>query len=497
MEHASKSACPSNCRRGGDGMRRESLRLESIGTGKHEQGTLNDFSITLYQGEILGVLSGHAAEKNDLVGIITGRLRASSGRLYLDNAPCPFEEADKLRHRKVGVVHAAKTLVDDLSIAENIFVIRKGFKAQIINSRRLNLQTQQLMDEFGLSISPRSIARNLSSVERCSIEIMKAIALGARIVILKDLSSFLSDFEVAQLLLLVKRLRDKDLGFLMVDSSIRHLSSYVDRVVVVKKGRNFWTFKHDEIDEQVMNACFPREQPAMEADDDQEVREDKPKALVFDRVCSGPLDKVSFALHQGEELCIFDRQGNGIDEIKALLSGERIAQSGRILVDGERFKANSIWQALDQRVAFVVENPADTMLFPDFTALENLCYPTSKKTADFWANPAYQASCLREYSSYFDQDTLTRYPHELSVQDIHKLIYCRWHLYNPRVVVCVKPFSSVEKSLEELSAFFISLLLKKGIAVLILTSNEAEADRPCRKISLKLKNTLLQPKNDL
>lgn len=478
-------------------MRRESLRLEGISYGKHDQGTLNDFSITLHQGEILGVLSDHAAEKNDLVGVVTGRLRAHSGRLYLDNTPCPFEEADKLRHRKVGVIHAAKTLVDDLSIAENIFVIRKGFKAQIINSRQLDLQTQQLMDEFGLSISPRAIARNLSSVERCSIEIMKAIALGARIVILKDLSSFLSDFEVAQLLLLVKRLRNKELGFLMVDSSIRHLASYADRVVLIKKGRNFWTFQHDEIDEQVINACFPREQQATEADADQEGHEDKARVLVFDRVCAGTLDSLSFALHQGEELCIFDREGSGIEEIKALLSGERSAQSGRILVDGERFTARSVWQALDQKIAFVVENPAEIMMFPDFSALENLCYPTSKKTADFWANPIYQASCLREYSPYFDPDTLNRYPHELSVQDIHKLIYCRWHLYNPHVVVCIKPFSSVEKSLEELSAFFIGLLLKKGIAVLILTSNEAEADRPCRKISLNPKNALLQPKNDL
>lgn len=478
-------------------MRHESLRLEGISYGKHEQNTLSDFSAAVYQGEILGVLSDHAAEKNDLVGIVTSRLRANSGRLYIDNAPCPFEEADKLRYRKVGIIHAAKTLVDDLSISENIFVIRKGFKAQIINSRQLNRQTQQLLDEFGLSISPQSIARNLSSVERCSIEIMKAVALGARVVILKDLSSFLSDFEVAQLLQLVERLRNRELGFLMVDSSIRHLSTYADRVVVIKKGRNFWTFRRDEIDEQVINACFPHEQQATDADDDQSVREDKARVLVFDRICSGTLDNVSFALHQGEELCIFDREGSGIDEIKALLSGEHIAQSGRILVNGERFTASSVWQALDQRVAFVVENPAETMMFPDFTALENLCYPTSKKTVDFWANPAYQASCLREYSPYFDQDALTRYPHELSVQDIHKLIYCRWHLYNPHVVVCIKPFSSVEKSLEDISAFFIGLLLKKGIAVLILTSNEAEADRPCRKISLNPKNALLQPKNDL
>jgi len=478
-------------------MKRELLRLEGISFGKHEQNTLNDFSMALYAGEILGVLSDLAVEKNDLIGVIAGRLKANSGRLYLGNEPSPFEEADKLRHRKVGIINAAKTLVDDLSIAENVFVIRKGFKAQIINSRLLNLQTRQLIEEFGLSISPKSMARKLSAVERCSVEIMKAIALGARIVVLQDLSSFLSDFEVAQLLHLVVRLKHKELGFIMVDSSVRHLSSHADRVVVIKKGRNFWTFGHGEVNEQLMKSCFSREQLRDENDVSEAAVSERTKVLVFDQVRSGALAPLSFALHQGEELCIFDQQGAGIEEIRALLSGDRRADAGRILIDGERYKARNFWQALDQRVAFVVENPADAMLFPDFTALENLCYPASRKTADFWINPDYLASCLREYGHYFDPEVLEKYPYQLPASDIHKLIYCRWHLYNPRLVVCVKPFSSVEKSLEEISSFFIGLLLKKGIAVLILTSNASEADRPCRKIVLNPKNAYPDPKNDL
>ena len=471
-------------------MKRELLRLESISFGKHEQNTLNDFSMALYHGEILGVLSDHAVEKNDLVGIIAGRLKANSGRLYLGNEPSPFEEADKLRHRKVGIIHAAKTLVDDLSIAENIFVIRKGVKAQIINSRLLNMQTQQLIEEFGLAISPKATARKLSAVERCSVEIMKAVALGARIVILLDLSSFLSDSEVEQLFDLIERMRHKELGFLMVDSSVRHLANHADRVVVIKKGRNFWTFGHGEVDEQVMKSCLYREQQSSEADASGEAQTERSRVLVFEGVRSGALAALSFTLHQGEELCIFDQEGAGIEEIKALLSGDHRADAGRILVEGERLTARNVWQALDQRIAFVVENPADTMLFPDFTALENLCYPTSKKAADFWVNPIYLASCLREYGQYFDADVLNRYPHELSARNIHKLIYCRWHLYNPRLVVCIKPFSSVEKSLEDISSFFIGLLLKKGIAVLILTSNASEADIPCRKIVLNPKNAL-------
>jgi ribose transport system ATP-binding protein len=137
------------------------------------------------------------------------------------------------------------------------------------------------------------------------------------------------------------------------------------------------------------------------------------------------------------------------------------------------------------------------MLFPDFTAIDNLCFPSSRKARDFWINPVYRASCLREYSQYFEPGALKRYPDELSAQDLLKLVYCRWHLFKPSVVVCVKPFSSIDRNLEDIGAFFIDLLLKKGIAVLILTSSAAEIDVGRKKIVINQKNDPLHPKNDL
>jgi len=481
-------------------MRHEVLRLEGITFGEHGQNTLIDFNLALYQGEILGVFSNYAAVKNNLVEVIAGRKDARSGRIYLDGEPSPSNEIDRNRYRKVGVIQSAKSLVDDLSISENIFVMRKGFKTQVIDTHLLNVQTQQLMEEFGRSIEPESLARNLSGVERCSLEIVKAVALGARIVVLQDFSSFLSDSEIEQLLNLAAQIKKRGLGFLMVDSSVSHLSNYADRVMVIKKGRNFWVFGGGEINERAMKSCFSIEQMIdlpSEAIAPAVAIPEKSEVLIFDKVQSGVLDSLSFRLHQGEELCIFDQDGQGIEEIKALLSGDRQVGSGQILTNGERLLARNVWQALDQKIAFVVENPADTMIFRDFTALENLCLPASRKAADFWINPVYLASCADEYAQYFDSDVLTKYPDELSIQDLHKLVYCRWHLFNPTLVVCVKPFSSVDKSLEEISAFFIGLLLKKGIAVLILTSTAPEAGIPCRKIVINQKNAPPHPKNDL
>ena len=181
-------------------------------------------------------------------------------------------------------------------------------------------------------------------------------------------------------------------------------------------------------------------------------------------------------------------------DAESLLNGEHPPGRGRIRVDGKSYTARNGWEALDQRVAFVAEDPAQTMIFRDLTAIDNLCLPAGRKARGFWLNPAYRASCEREYAVHFAPGTLRKYPDALSAQDRHKLVYCRWHLFRPAVVVCIRPYSSVDKTLEEISAQFIGELRAKGIAVLILTSNAAEAERVGKKITLDQKKAPPHPK---
>ncbi len=481
-------------------MRRELLRMEDVSLCGHGQQLLNSYSMSLNAGEILGVFSTHATVKDALVRLIAGQIGAQAGRMYLSGEASPFEESDLHRRRKVGVIHAARTLIDVLSVSENIFVIRKGVKAGVIDGPLLDIQAQQLIDEFGMTIAPDTLVRNLSDVDRCCLEVLKAIALGAQIVVFKDLSSFLPDSSIERLLEFAGRLKARGIAFLMVESSVGTLARYADRVVVIKNGRNFWTFEGGAFSDDALKTCFARKrEPAHQEGVWQlpQTANERREVLVFDHVSSGVLDDLSFSLLEGEELCILDQAGKGIEEVRALLSGERRPNDGRIIAGGVQFTARNAWQALDQKVAFVAESPADSMVFRDISAIENLCLPSSRKAGGFWLNPMYLASCLKEYGPFFEPDALSKYPDDLSVQDLHKLVYCRWHLYKPGVVVCIKPYSSVDKTLEEISAAFIDKLLKKGIAVLILTSSASEAESARRKISINQKNAPLLPKNDL
>lgn len=480
-------------------MRPELFRMEDVTAGEPGREPLSDFTLVLRGGEIVGVFSMHAEVKDALSGIMSGKMPTTRGRFYWRNEANPIEEIDPRRPRKVGVVRPVKTLIDDLSVAENIFVIRPGVKGRFIDTPLIKRQTRQLLSEFGLAVEPGVLARDLGELERCNVEVVKNVALGAEVVVLQDLSTFLSDAEVDQLMQLVVRIAATGIGFVLVDGAVAPLERYADRVIVIKNGKNFWAFEHGQLDAAAIRSCFSWESsvPHPALTHGVPPPANAPPALAFSTVVAGALRGLIFRLHAGDELCLYDEEGPMLQAVRALLAGEVSPSAGSIAVDGRPFNARNLREALDQRVAFVPENPAATMLFPDFTAVENLAFAASRKTATFWAAPAYLASCLREYAPFFEPGELDKYPDQLSPAALLKLVYCRWHLYRPGVVVCVKPFSSIDRSLEETSAFFIRLLRAKGVAILGLTSSASEADLFERKIVLNPKNVSLHLKNDL
>lgn len=462
--------------------------MEDISCGEGTRRTLDRFNLTLYSGTVSGVYSHHAQVNADLVGLITARIDSCEGRLYLGQNPRCFELSDGEAHRMVSVVHSVRSMVESLTVSENIFVIRRGFKG-LLHSAMLYRQTQKLMETYQLNVKPNALVGQLSSAQRCCLEIVKGVALGAQLIILQDLTNFLSDYEIQEVMALVARIKCDGKGFLLVDSSVIYLGTYAEAVTVIKGGKNLWTFEGHDFNAEALDKCFsssgmePDVSEAVYSTDMQKNRE----VLSFRDVTSGAIKNLNFALCAGEVLCLLDQEGKRIEEIREILSGEKKVTRGSVRIGRHLFSSGSPWESLEQSIALVSENPGETMLFPDLSALENLCFPSGRKTRNFWLNPAYMKSCYEEYRTHFSEDGLRRYPDGLTAQDRLKLAYFRWHLYCPSVVVCFKPFNTIDKSLEDIARTAIVMLQRKGIAVLILATNETAAGIPYRKIVISAK----------
>lgn len=469
-------------------MKREVLRAENITTKEKGIRTLNDFFLNLYQGELLGVFVNNAIEKKHLIDLICGEAEVERGRIFYENLSISYEDYAGIKKTRISLIQSTSKLIDDLTVADNIFVIRDKFGQYLIDKQVIYSQTQRLMEELGLEISPQKLAHTLSGFEKTAIEMVKAYGLGARIIILKDLSSYLSDSELNELLVVIGKLKGNGTSFIMIDSFTEILRQFSDRMFVMKNGRNVWTLKHKQISAEALKACFY----TRKAEISSYAPVKSSIALRFDKVSTAKLEPLSFVLRAGEMVNILDHDGSYIDEIVKILRGETACYNGEVHIGEALFRTRSPWESIKKGLAFIEENPVETMLFKDITAIDNLCFASGRKISSFWMNWKYRKSCISDYEGYFSEGALHKRTENLSLYEQQKLVYLKWHLYNPKVIVCTRPFSSIDFELREVTSEMMGLLLNKGIAILVLASNYSEINSTGTKIVLRPKEYPIQ-----
>jgi ribose transport system ATP-binding protein len=463
-------------------MKREILRIENITIKEKGIKTLNDFFLNLYQGELLGVFVNNALEKNHLIDLIYGNVEVERGRICYENLPISYEDYVGIRKNKISMIQSTSKLIDDLTVADNIFVIRDKFGRYVIDKKVIFEQTENLLEELDLNIAPKKLARLLSSFEKTAVEIAKAYGLGAKIIILKDLSSYLSDSELNQLTEIIDKLKSNGISFIMIDSFTDILKQFSDRMFVMKNGRNVWTLRGEQINDDILKTYFYNPKHEISSNTVRHAT-----ALRFDHVSTDKLKPLSFEIHSGEMLSILDHDGSYIDEINKVLNGENNSYQGKVFVGDRLFNSGRPWEAIKKDLAFIVENPIEAMLFKDITAIDNLCFASGNKINSFWMNSKYRRSCIDDYEGLFSEGALRARTESLSVYDQQRLVYLKWHLYNPKVVVCTRPFSSIDVELREITSEMMGLLLKKGIGILVLASNYSEINSTGTKIVLRPK----------
>lgn len=450
-------------------MKKEVLRIEKIVKKENDVKTLDQFSVNLFKGEVLGIFVNNTNEKNSLIDVIYGNIPPDMGRVYIGDVAIHY--GTKIRNNKIALIESTSKLIDDLTVADNIFVIRNGFRKQVIHDQLLYSQSRIIFAELDIMISPNHFVYSLNRIEKSLIEIAKAYVLGAHIIILKDVSSFLSDLEIEQLYEFVDKLKKLGVSFLLIDSYTDIFKKFADRVVIMKYGKNIWTFQGCNFNEEVLKGYFYKRKQQIDIKD----TDYKEIALEFKNVATKDLKETNLCLHEGEILTVFDSGGKEIREIERILKGEQ-TYKGTILIEHKTFRPRNQFQSFKKGITFISENPEEGMLFNNMSALDNLCYSANTKVFGFWLKNKYRKSFLKDYEQFFSPGALLKNIKELSIVDRHKLAYYKWHLYNPKVVVCIKPFSSVDMQLKEITLKLINDLCNKGIAVLILTSNYSEVN---------------------
>lgn len=199
---------------------------------------LHDVSLTLQRGEVVSIIGENGAGKSTLAKIVAGIIASDRGTLHLDGRPVTFTHPRDAIEHGIGMVHQELNIAENLSITENILLGRESTRWGALCKRSMHDTARRALARLELDLDPRRIASTLSAAQRQMIEIARALAFDARLVIFDEPTSSLSEQEGELLLNLIVKLKSDGVSILYVSHRLPEVQRISDRVVALRDGRN-------------------------------------------------------------------------------------------------------------------------------------------------------------------------------------------------------------------------------------------------------------------
>ncbi|ROR28660.1 monosaccharide ABC transporter ATP-binding protein (CUT2 family) [Mobilisporobacter senegalensis] len=445
-------------------MREEILRMENV-TCKYDGITfLDHINLNIFKGEIMGLIPINSQGKSWLFNLLCQNYPIDYGRIYINNQLVNYYEHSAYNRNRVYIIEKKSKLIQDLSVSDNIFVLKRGFRKYIINRKVLNKQVNLFLEEMNVSIDPDELVMNLNSYEQCIVELLKAIISGSKLIVISDISNILSVVDLSKLLDLIKSYSEKGFTFLYVGNHHEEVFKICDRVALMKDGRIIRVLDEKELTEDNIKAytiSFEDAKPSAPKYDGQGI-------LKFENVSTNHLKNMSFTIEKGECVVFFDTNNMIYSDLLQIMNGEMMPGQGEIIWNQKRFTSKLAKNALENGIAVIVENATVNMLFQNLSYVENLYFLIERKLKSVKNKSKVLKSIITEYENIVGQEIYETDISKLGLTSLYNLVYYRIHLYKPKVVFCLQPFSGADMYLRKHIADLIRELKRKGIAVIIL-----------------------------
>ena len=221
--------------------KQEILRLEGIGKRFPGVIALDGINLDLRCGEVHAVCGENGAGKSTLMKIISGQYRPDSGTMRYRGEEVRFVSTSDAQAAGIAIIHQELNLVPHLSVAENLFLAREPKRGPFVDKRKLNEDAKRCLARLGLAVAPSTLVGTLSIAQQQMVEIAKALSLDARVLIMDEPTSSLTESETVYLFRIIKELREAGVAILYISHRLDEMQHIVDRVTILRDGRHIST----------------------------------------------------------------------------------------------------------------------------------------------------------------------------------------------------------------------------------------------------------------
>lgn len=456
---------------------------------------LSGINFDVKAGETHILLGENGAGKSTLMKTLSGAYEPTEGTLVVGGKEYSRFTPKISQENGISIIYQELSVINEISIQENIFVgkiaTKKVCGIPVVDNAYMKKRTQEVLDEIGLKRDPSDIVGTLSISEKQMVEIAKAVAFDAKVIIMDEPTSSLAMEEINHLISIVDKLKKQGRGIVFISHKLDEVLAVGDRVTVLKDGTYVGTYDIKDMDEDKLvklmvgrdiKGTYLREPDETYPDDtilevENLTRKDK-------RACD-----ISFKLKKGEILGFSGLVGAGRTELMEAIFGAAPISSGTIKLYGEQLNIKNTYDALCAGIALVTENRRETGFSPFFSIKKNLNQAVNLKESSFGGMTGLINKSQEERISQEQREamqvkcaTVEQVITELSGGNQQKVILGRWMASDPKVIIFDEPTKGIDVGTKSEIYKLMRALARDGRGVLVVSSELPEILSTCDRI---------------
>ncbi len=442
---------------------------------------LDDVSLTLQRGEVLAVVGENGAGKSTLMRIVAGVETPTAGEILLDGQCVRFASIAQALRLGISLIHQELNLADNLTVGANIFLAREPARFGWIDNSAIDRQSRKYLDIVGLNIGPQTVVGTLPIGKQQLVEIAKALSTAARILIMDEPTSSLSEHEAARLFEVVRDVRSRGVSILYISHRLHEVEQLADRVVVLRDGKCTGELSRNDINRtNLIRLMIGREvsrfyQRTPHSPGDEVLSVSDLRSSAF------PRHALSFSLRAGEVVGLAGLVGAGRSELLATLFGVTPAVAGSMRIGTLRRPPRTSREAIAAGIMLAPEDRRRTGLVLPMSVKTNLSLASLRRDQhqgmlrgflNHRAENRVAAAMIGRMRIKAANDRQSvRY---LSGGNQQKVVLGKWLCLEPKVLLLDEPTRGIDVGAKEEIYKLVDQLARQGVAILFASSEMEE-----------------------
>lgn len=465
------------------------LELKNIYKSFPGVKVLEDVTLQVRPGEVHALMGENGAGKSTLMKILMGIYKADQGSIFLEGKETVIHGPKDAMSKRISMIHQELNTVLDMEVAENVFVgrelLKKGFeKLKIVDIARMREETGKYFREMNIDIDPRAKMRTLSVAEMQLVEIVKAISLNSRIIVMDEPTSAITEKEATVLFAQIERLKKQGVAIIYISHKMDEIFRISDTITVLRDGQWIGTKPAKELDnDMLIKMMVGRELTDIYPKDPVEIGD---VILEVKNLSRGKkVRDASFSLRKGEVLGIAGLVGAGRSELVETIFGLYPKTGGQIFLHGKEVHIKSAADAIKNKMALITEDRKQTGLNLIVSVKENIASVSIGKLSN---NGIVNDKKINEVSEKYIKELKIKTPDgnaivgNLSGGNQQKVVLAKWLLDEPDIIIFDEPTRGIDIGAKRDIYLLINNLAKEGKAVIVISSEMAEVMGICDRI---------------